>query len=280
MPFIDSLALQPQEKDDIREFARRNPAAFKAKDVDEATEKVKSANEILEPLRRLRAPGEAKGPVQEHASLVYAGVRGEFLWPRGKIPFEIAAGTAHEKLIRDAMDHWCKKTKGRITFVDRDKNTNDYVCFQVGDGCASQWVGRMGGMQLVFVSDDCEIQQLIHELGHVIGLFHEQNRRDRGDKIQLIEDNVLPDYVAQFKRSISLREDKARDFGTFDWKSIMLYPPRAFTKDGKPTLRKLEPPGDESWGLKVDERQGGVTVELSEGDVAGVEELYRQAKTD
>ena len=269
LPFIDTLDLQPQEKNDIREFAGRNPDVFPARDVAEAKKKVENAIEVLDPLLRLRAPGGAGEPVQHHASVVLAGVRGKYLWPGGKIPFEMAVVPAHETLIRAAMAHWTEKTKGRITFVVRDKAAKDFVRFEDGDGCGSQWVGRMEGMQLVLVSDGCELQQLIHELGHVVGLFHEQNRLKRDEKIQLLEENVKLDYVSQFKRSFRLREDQARNVGEFDWKSIMLYPPRAFTKNGKQTLRRLGRAGDRAWGLKVDKEQGGVIVELERRGCGG-----------
>ena len=47
------------------------------------------------------------------------------------------------------------------------------------------------------IGDTCEkegptLKTLIHELGHVLGLYHEMNRGDRNDYIKVLQDRLLP----------------------------------------------------------------------------------------
>jgi astacin len=179
------------------------------------------------------------------------------------------------------MDHWKTRTKGRITFATCDaKSAKDFVRFTRGSGCFSNWVGKKGGEQQVGLDVGCELPQVIHEIGHVVGLFHEQNRLDRERYIEVREEHMEASVADQFNRSLLLAEDKARDQGPFDWKSIMLYPPKAFSKDKQQTLVRIdsvEKRGDTAWGLACGDLYGGVTTELSEGDVAAVRNLYDNA---
>ena len=55
----------------------------------------------------------------------------------------------------------------------------------------------------------------------------------------------------------------------FDFKSIMLYPPTAFSENGKPVIVRRRHEDDLEWGIKT-EGLGGATTELSWGDIEGV----------
>ena len=54
-------------------------------------------------------------------------------------------------------------------------------------------VGRRGGWQEVGLSDSCLQPQgvIIHELLHVLGLWHEQSRQDRDSYIEVLWDNIM-----------------------------------------------------------------------------------------
>uniref|UniRef100_A0A0N4ZMT1 Metalloendopeptidase n=1 Tax=Parastrongyloides trichosuri TaxID=131310 RepID=A0A0N4ZMT1_PARTI len=104
---------------------------------------------------------------------------------------------------------------------------------KVGGGCYSH-VGKIGGPQTLMLESNDNLtcfsnQIIIHELLHVIGLWHEHMRFDRDKYIKVIWKNIDKGHEIQFaKISPSL-------FPTFnlpyDYHSIMHYNQNAFTKN-------------------------------------------------
>ncbi|EDO49971.1 predicted protein [Nematostella vectensis] len=87
------------------------------------------------------------------------------------------------------MEGWERRTC--IKFKERTTET-DYVMLYFGPGCQSD-VGRVGGFQTTSLGEGCNDYGIItHELGHLIGLYHEQNRPDRNTYIDVLWDNIKP----------------------------------------------------------------------------------------
>lgn len=61
----------------------------------------------------------------------------------------------------------------------------------------------------------------MHELGHAIGLFHEQTRTDRDNYVSIIKENVIDRLFYNFEK----RTSKAMNlYGVpYDYRSIMHY---------------------------------------------------------
>lgn len=68
----------------------------------------------------------------------------------------------------------------------------------------------------------------MHELGHAIGFFHEHNRHDRDQYIEVISSNIRDGAHSQFQR---FREGETNTLGYgYDYASVMHYSRTAFAK--------------------------------------------------
>ncbi|CAL1288279.1 unnamed protein product [Larinioides sclopetarius] len=73
----------------------------------------------------------------------------------------------------------------------------------------------------------------IHELGHAIGFYHEQNRSDRDNFLYIYLNNVVRGMEFNFAK---LAPSQNLLLTAFDYGSIMIYGNDAFSKDGSPTM--------------------------------------------
>jgi hypothetical protein len=108
----------------------------------------------------------------------------------------------------------------------------------------------------------------IHEIGHVVGLWHEQSREDRDTFVTIHWDKIQPGFEHNFNQHIT----DGDDVGAYDYGSIMHYPRDAFSVDGSDTITPVDPTA------QIGQRNG-----LSAGDTAaansicpkGVKELVK-----
>jgi hypothetical protein len=196
----------------------------------------------------------------EAASGVAAGIGitgAQFRWPNCRVPFTIDPTLPNQGRVTDAIAHWEANTNYR--FVARTTEA-DYVTFRSGSGCSAQ-VGRRGGQQFVNLAPNCSLGSTIHEIGHVIGLWHEQSREDRDLFVRINWDKIQPGTEHNFNQHIT----DGDDIGAYDFGSIMHYPRTAFSIDGSETITPIAavPPG-----VTVGQRAG-----LSAGDIAAANSL-------
>ena len=76
---------------------------------------------------------------------------------------------------------------------------------------------------------------VLHELGHAIGFYHEHNRPDRDNYIDVIYDNIESDFKYAFYKA---EEGQSSTLGfRYNLQSIMHYSRGAFSKNGSDTIR-------------------------------------------
>jgi Astacin (Peptidase family M12A)/Bacterial tandem repeat domain 1 len=147
-------------------------------------------------------------------------------------------------------------------------NINDYVSFVVGSGCSS-WVGWQTLAQTINLSSGCSTGNVIHELGHAIGLWHEQSREDRDSHVTINWANIQAGTENNFAKHVV----DGFDLGSYDFVSIMHYPCTAFSTNGQNTITPINPPvgvGCSAAGVnKIGQR-----IALSTGDLSAVGKLY------
>lgn len=196
-----------------------------------------------------------EGPVEPESIKGLGIVGSNYLWPKGVVPYQIDPHLPEPERVLEAIAHWEEKTP--IRFVEREEEA-DYVLFKPAGVCSAS-VGRQGGEQYINLGPQCKKGNVIHEIGHTVGLWHEQSREDRDLHIQIDFTNIAPLKQHNFKQRIT----DGDDIGPYDYGSVMHYSAFGFALDqSKPTI--ITPHGEE-----IGQRNG-----LSNGDIEAVNALY------
>ncbi len=185
-------------------------------------------------------------------------------WPNNTVYYAIDGNLSGQNRVTDAIKHW--EANSNLKFVKRASQSN-YIYFTSGSGCSS-YVGMIGGKQNITLSSSCSTGNTIHEIGHAIGLWHEQSRVDREKHIKINYENIQSGREHNFKTYADMGADGAEFTSSLDFGSIMMYGPYSFSSNGSPTIVKAN---GSTYSVQ--------RTALSSGDKQGVNSMYPSNST-
>ncbi len=184
-------------------------------------------------------------------------------WPNGVVYHRFADDVTqtNQDLFMEAAEAMSNITV--ITLVERTDQVNFVEVRNHPDpnffGGFSE-LGMVGGQQIILLSDWSN-WTMQHEIGHTLGLLHEQSRPDRDQFIDIQWDRIFENYAGNFDISRG-----AETYSDYDFMSIMHYRWNAFSRDGGATI--VPKPGFEQFARTM----GGMV--LSDLDIQGINQYY------
>lgn len=151
------------------------------------------------------------------------------IWTNRTVYYSIAPGFPQDELdmINEAITHFDSNTE--LTFVQRTNQTK-YISIQrggLGSWHYSTSIGMAGNGQIINLeADEFHTGNVIHELGHAVGLHHEHQRSDRDQFITVDFNNIQNGFHPQYQTWQQLGVS-GTEIGTFDFNSVMLYGSRS-----------------------------------------------------
>jgi hypothetical protein len=202
------------------------------------------------------------GPHSQSVGIAYS----QYLWPKVgsvyQVPYTIDPASGDVTNLNAAISQFNNTFPGVIQFVARGSQT-DYVNFDFDpnntSGACDSNEGRAGGEQTVGGSGTCAVATILHEMGHTVGVWHEQSRSDRNTYVNVNYDAVIKGSRSNFDQLL----DNDQDLTLFDYASVMEYPAFSFSRNGQPCIESIPA------GIPLSNPNG-----YSAADIDGINRLY------
>jgi hypothetical protein len=161
-------------------------------------------------------------------------------WPNGNIWYIFSGGSNEARAdVLAAMRAWSAVTK--LKFIDVSGygagiGTHVRITFDPNAGNRAA-VGYQAVKGQFCNLGNRGVGVAVHELGHTIGMNHEQIRSDRDLYIKINTSNITPNWQSQYVKNKANTDALVNDGRTkFDYASIMLYPSFTYSTGSDPIV--------------------------------------------
>ena len=222
-------------------------------------------------LGKVDAMPAAGGVVSDAAGVAYPS----YLWPKvngvATVYYTIDAQSGDVSNIQAAITQFNSDFSGIIQWVKRT-NQATWVDINLSNGSNGACEAEEG-YQPTFTQPqpmggaaNCTIGTILHEMGHVIGLWHEQSRPDRDAYVTVNYQNIIKGSRSNF----DIVTDNIQDYTLYDYASLMQYPPFVQSRNGGPSLETIPP------GIPLGGAEGVpmIATDYSAGDKESILRLY------
>lgn len=158
----------------------------------------------------------------------------KYRWSDDKVIYTISSDFPDKNRISDSFKEF---EKTNIVFKERTNESN-YIEFKyIKDAGCYSYIGMIGGKQDIVIDNWGKPADIAHEIGHALGLLHEQSKSTRDQYVIIIPGNIESDQAHNF--DIYPNSLNTPDF---DFNSLMLYSSWAFSIQYgvKPTITKKD----------------------------------------
>ncbi len=135
-------------------------------------------------------------------------------WTSGNVYYSFSnnVSAVKQKACLDAMAEWAMFAN--LQFIPRTSQANYVLIYEAaGLEGGQSMVGMVGGEQFLQVGPTAWNRPTIcHELGHTLGLVHEQQRSDRDSYVTILTNNITPGAEGNFVLLTDSQNKTAYDF--------------------------------------------------------------------
>ena len=151
------------------------------------------------------------------------------LWTNNTVPYEFDANVTalNRTLMQAAMQEWENVSDADFVHCASNTCTGNHLHIQ-NSTRNSSFIGMVVGQQVVNIFNWNFTFIMAHELGHALGYWHEHQRADQNQYLQIHSGNADPAGCNAACFATNFNPDAPNNYGPFDFDSVMHYGECAF----------------------------------------------------